>query len=88
VVALKPSIFPGVPRVWQRIYDRISAQIDQTNALKKFMFNRAFNAKLEHVRRGSVCIMCGVCVCVCVYVYVCVGVCVLCGLEDVYVCAC
>lgn len=27
VEILKPAIFPGVPRVWQRVYDRINAQI-------------------------------------------------------------
>ena len=35
--ALRPSFFPGVPRVWQRIYDRVSAQVRDSRTITIFV---------------------------------------------------
>lgn len=53
VTVLKPTIFPGVPRVWQRIHDRIKGQVDESNFIRRYLFNHAYSSKLEQYRRGD-----------------------------------
>jgi long-chain acyl-CoA synthetase len=53
VLELKPSIFPGVPRVWQRVYDRVTGQIAESNFLRKWLFQKAVQAKKEQHARGD-----------------------------------
>jgi len=53
VAELKPSIFPGVPRVWQRVYDRIKGQIEEGSFVKRWLFQKAYAAKQESLARGD-----------------------------------
>ena len=43
---LKPTIFPAVPRVLNRLYDTIIAAVGKTSGLKKYLFNRGINSKI------------------------------------------
>lgn len=45
VAALRPTFFPGVPRVWQKVYDRITSQIEASNPIRRFIFSKAFAAQ-------------------------------------------
>eukprot|EP01006_Ploeotia_vitrea_P022208 TRINITY_DN54610_c0_g1_i1.p1 TRINITY_DN54610_c0_g1~~TRINITY_DN54610_c0_g1_i1.p1 ORF type:complete len:827 (-),score=490.77 TRINITY_DN54610_c0_g1_i1:83-2563(-) len=53
VAELKPSLFPGVPRVWQRVYDSIKGQIDESNFIRRYLFDKAFTTKSEALARGD-----------------------------------
>jgi long-chain acyl-CoA synthetase len=53
VAALKPHIFPGVPRVWQRVYDRINGQISESNALRRAIAGYAFSSKKSSLDKGD-----------------------------------
>jgi len=53
VQALKPSMFPGVPRIWQRVYDRVTSQVAESGYLKRTLFHKALSSKLEMLRRGT-----------------------------------
>lgn len=50
---LRPTIFPGVPRVWQRIYDRVHAQAASSGLIKSALFNAAYNSKIAKLQRGD-----------------------------------
>jgi long-chain acyl-CoA synthetase len=49
--ALKPNIFVSVPRLWNRIYDRVMAQIRESSPLKRRLFETAYAHK-KVGRRG------------------------------------
>lgn len=51
--ALKPTIFVGVPRVFERIYKRVSAMIDEGSPVKKFLFQFFFDQKLNALKKGA-----------------------------------
>ncbi|KAF5833313.1 hypothetical protein DUNSADRAFT_10434 [Dunaliella salina] len=53
IAALKPAMFIGVPRVFDRIYDRITGQIKSGSGLKKALFNWAYNRKLDFMKSGQ-----------------------------------
>lgn len=48
---LKPTLLPCVPRLLNRIYDNIRAQLDQKNAISKFLFRQAYKAKGREVEQ-------------------------------------
>ncbi|GFR48302.1 hypothetical protein Agub_g10182 [Astrephomene gubernaculifera] len=52
VAALQPSLFLGVPRVFDRIYTRIMSQINGAGFVKKTLFNWGFSRKLFFMRQG------------------------------------
>ncbi|KAI8912664.1 hypothetical protein EDD86DRAFT_201962 [Gorgonomyces haynaldii] len=52
VAELKPTIFPSVPRLYNRIYDKINAGIAAKGGVAAILFNYAFNTKKEYVRKG------------------------------------
>jgi long-chain acyl-CoA synthetase len=48
---LRPTIFPSVPRLFNRIYDRINAGLKEKSFFKQYLFNKAMTSKqyyLEH----------------------------------------
>jgi len=47
--ALRPTIFPSVPRLFNRIFDRIQDNVSKKSAVKQWMFNRALNSKLSYL---------------------------------------
>ncbi len=51
IAALKPTIFASVPRLLNRIYDKIiNGALNSGSALKAFMFNQALSAKKHYLR--------------------------------------
>jgi len=52
---LKPTVFVGVPRLYNRLYDKINAGINTSGSVKKLLFQTAYNAKKGNlVDHGSV----------------------------------
>ncbi|KAI9180955.1 hypothetical protein LWI28_009676 [Acer negundo] len=49
---LKPTMFSGVPRVYDRIYTGISGKIQSGGALSKKLFDYAYNYKLRNMENG------------------------------------
>ncbi|CAD7700609.1 unnamed protein product [Ostreobium quekettii] len=52
MAALQPTMFVGVPRVFDRIYARVTSQVASSSFLKKFLFNYAFKRKLHFLDQG------------------------------------
>eukprot|EP00449_Zooxanthella_nutricula_P019160 CAMPEP_0198540486 /NCGR_PEP_ID=MMETSP1462-20131121/53224_1 /TAXON_ID=1333877 /ORGANISM="Brandtodinium nutriculum, Strain RCC3387" /LENGTH=682 /DNA_ID=CAMNT_0044270595 /DNA_START=54 /DNA_END=2102 /DNA_ORIENTATION=- len=51
--ALRPTIFPSVPRLLNRIHDRLRAQVAEAGGLKAGLFARAYAAKQAGLRAGT-----------------------------------
>lgn len=49
--ALKPTVMPAVPRLLNRVYDKIQNDIS-TSAIKKILFRMALSSKEGELRRG------------------------------------
>ena len=49
--ALKPTFFPSVPRLFNKIYAKLKAGVDAATGCKAVIANRAINYKLENLRR-------------------------------------
>lgn len=54
IKALRPTIFPSVPRLFNRIYDKISGGVQETGGLKAALFNRGFESKKYHLQNNHV----------------------------------
>eukprot|EP00002_Diphylleia_rotans_P018759 TRINITY_DN362_c0_g3_i1.p1 TRINITY_DN362_c0_g3~~TRINITY_DN362_c0_g3_i1.p1 ORF type:complete len:675 (-),score=149.65 TRINITY_DN362_c0_g3_i1:332-2356(-) len=52
--ALRPTIFPSVPRLLNRLYDKITGTIREAGGAKEKLFKKAFKAKKANLRRGVV----------------------------------
>lgn len=50
---LRPTIFVSVPRLYNRIYDKVIAGAEAAGGLKKKLFYMALNSKLERVKRDG-----------------------------------
>lgn len=48
--ALKPTVTPAVPRLLNRIYDKVQADING-NCIKKMLFNMALRSKERELKR-------------------------------------
>ncbi|KAL6757995.1 hypothetical protein V8C86DRAFT_1809130 [Haematococcus lacustris] len=53
VQALKPNVFVSVPRLWNRIYDRVMAQVRGGSAITRALFERAYAYKKACMERGD-----------------------------------
>ena len=53
VQALRPNIFVSVPRLWNRIYDRVMAQIRESNPVKRALFEKAYAYKKAALEAGD-----------------------------------
>ena len=51
---IKPTLFPAVPRVLDRLYDGINDQIKQKKKLAQLIFHKAYNAKLKAMQQQGV----------------------------------
>ncbi|KAJ3092531.1 hypothetical protein HK102_006083 [Quaeritorhiza haematococci] len=54
ILELKPTLFPSVPRLLIRLYDRVMNTVNSGGGVKKFLFETAFDAKKRMLRNGSV----------------------------------
>ena len=50
--ALRPTIFPSVPRLLNKIYDKIMGGVEAAGGAKAAMFKQAFEAKRYWLKRG------------------------------------
>ncbi|KAF8060497.1 LACS4 [Scenedesmus sp. PABB004] len=50
--ALRPTLFIGVPRVFDRIYSRVTDQINEAGGVKKLLFNWGAARKLFYLKQG------------------------------------
>lgn len=50
--ALQPQLFVSVPRLWNRIYDRVMATMREANPVKRRLFERAFAYKRAALEAG------------------------------------
>lgn len=48
--ALKPTVTPAVPRLLNRIYDKVQSDISG-NCVKKMLFNMALSSKESELKR-------------------------------------
>ena len=53
VQALRPTLFASVPRLWNRIHDRVMAGVREGSPLARALFNRAYAAKRAALERGD-----------------------------------
>jgi len=53
LTALRPTVFPSVPRLLNRIHDRLRAQVQEAGGLKEKLFKTAYAAKLGGLREGT-----------------------------------
>ena len=49
--ALKPTFFPSVPRLFNKIYAKLKAGVDAATGCKAALVNRAISYKLENLHR-------------------------------------
>eukprot|EP00127_Corallochytrium_limacisporum_P000564 Clim_evm3s19 gene=Clim_evmTU3s19 len=52
IAMLRPTTFPSVPRLWNRIYDRIMASVEAEGGVKKYLFDTALNSKRYWLKYG------------------------------------
>ncbi|KAL2460191.1 Long chain acyl-CoA synthetase 2 [Abeliophyllum distichum] len=52
LIVLKPTIFCGVPRVYDRIYTGIMDKVSAGGSLRKALFQYAYNYKLRNLEKG------------------------------------
>ncbi|KAJ3277049.1 Long chain acyl-CoA synthetase 7 peroxisomal [Terramyces sp. JEL0728] len=53
VAELKPTIFASVPRLYNKIYDKVQAGIKEKGGLAEKLYHYAFNSKLEGLKHGK-----------------------------------
>jgi long-chain acyl-CoA synthetase len=53
MVALKPTIFVTVPRLLNRIYDKISHGVASASSIKRALFEHAYKSKEGHLANGG-----------------------------------
>lgn len=51
--ALKPTMFPSVPRLFNRIYDKINAGLKELQGVKGSLAQRAINSKLYYLENNA-----------------------------------
>lgn len=51
--ALRPTMFPSVPRLLNRIHDRLRAQVKEAGGMKEKLFNAGYNAKLQGLKNNT-----------------------------------
>lgn len=53
LVALRPTIFPSVPRLLTRVHDKITLGAREEGGIKAALFERALSAKIAGLRQGK-----------------------------------
>src|SRR5262245_21126754 len=52
IATLAPTLFISVPRLWNRLYDKVMAAINAAGGIKKSLFETAFESKVEGLKEG------------------------------------
>jgi long-subunit acyl-CoA synthetase (AMP-forming) len=42
---LRPTIFPSVPRLFNRIYEAVTSRLEHKSVFERWLFNRAVKSK-------------------------------------------
>lgn len=50
---LQPTYFPSVPRLFNRIYDKIQSGLKDKSAIQQNLFNAAVSSKIHHLKNGA-----------------------------------
>lgn len=50
---LKPTLFVSVPRLFNRVYDKVMSTVDKNVGIKKDLFHKAYETKLENLKRNK-----------------------------------
>eukprot|EP00768_Dysnectes_brevis_P002377 gnl/Dysnectes_brevis/1805_a2068_1935.p1 GENE.gnl/Dysnectes_brevis/1805_a2068_1935~~gnl/Dysnectes_brevis/1805_a2068_1935.p1 ORF type:complete len:751 (-),score=212.41 gnl/Dysnectes_brevis/1805_a2068_1935:109-2361(-) len=53
LAALHPSILPGVPRVWNKLYDSIMANVSKSGIVSRTLFHKALKSKIKNLEKGG-----------------------------------
>ncbi|XP_028395411.1 long-chain-fatty-acid--CoA ligase 5-like [Dendronephthya gigantea] len=51
---LRPSLFPSVPRLLNRLYDKVTAGVEASGGIKKWLFYKGFSSKLADLEKGQI----------------------------------
>ena len=51
--AAQPTLFIAVPRLYNRLYDKIQSTIETSGAVKKWLINTAMQSKLSNLRSNG-----------------------------------
>lgn len=49
---LQPSMFFGVPRVFNLLYERVMKTVSESGMIKRWMFEKALSTKLDAISKG------------------------------------
>eukprot|EP00494_Astrolonche_serrata_P031192 UN31461 len=52
-VACEPTVFIGVPRLYNKLYDKVMAQIEEGSSVKRWLFNKAYNSKIYYLKENG-----------------------------------
>ncbi|KAI9340406.1 hypothetical protein DFJ73DRAFT_662061 [Zopfochytrium polystomum] len=52
VAELKPTVFPSVPRLYNRIFDKVQASVKEKSFVSQFLFHKAYQAKKANLQNG------------------------------------
>ena len=52
IAELKPTVFCSVPRLFNRIYDKVLAGVKAKGGVSAYLFNSAFNAKKANLNKS------------------------------------
>lgn len=53
ISCLRPTLFVAVPRLLNRVYDKVMAGVNNASALRKFLFNHAYRAKMTNLKSSG-----------------------------------
>ncbi len=53
IQALKPTIFASVPRLWNRLYDKVTNTVRADGGIKQWLFDAGLNSKKADVQNGA-----------------------------------
>lgn len=53
IAALRPTIFVSVPRLFNKVYDKVMAGVKEKSTFKQMLFNWAYAAKVENLRENG-----------------------------------
>eukprot|EP00004_Rigifila_ramosa_P001964 TRINITY_DN1198_c0_g1_i1.p2 TRINITY_DN1198_c0_g1~~TRINITY_DN1198_c0_g1_i1.p2 ORF type:complete len:700 (-),score=161.39 TRINITY_DN1198_c0_g1_i1:20-2119(-) len=54
IATIRPTIFASVPRILNRVYDKITGAVEASGGIKKKLFDVGYAAKISLLRRGCI----------------------------------
>jgi len=53
IATVRPTVFMGVPRVYQKFQDKIMMGVNEANFLRRYLFNKAYDSKVYALKHGT-----------------------------------